>query len=116
MNGGMPSSHSAMVSALFTQIYLSEKDLWNSQYLAIAGVFAFIICWDAKSLRRGVGEIGHMLNDLGLNVVQTFIKENYEHDYKFKPLKVVLGHTKLQVLMGIFLGIFVGYLGFLHFK
>lgn len=116
MNGGMPSSHSATVSALFTQILLSESDLWNSKYLAIAGVLAFIVAWDAKSLRRGVGEIGNMLNELGFNVVKNFVKENYEEKYEFKPLKVVLGHTKLQVLMGVLLGILVGYVGFHYFK
>lgn len=107
-NGGMPSSHSAFVSALVIQILLDEKDIWNSKIFAIACVFAMIVCWDAKSLRRGVGELGNIVNELGFASMKQFVKEKYQ----FKPLKVVLGHTNWQVFIGILLGLLIGWLGY----
>ncbi len=90
-NGGMPSSHSTVVSAITAAIYFAEG---FSPLFFVALVFSLIIISDAFRLRYQVGLQGDALNKL--------LKKAKE-----KPLTVVYGHTLLQVMAGILLGIIV---------
>ena len=60
--GGMPSSHSAAVTALATAVLLEHGP--NSSYFAIAVVFALIVMFDAAGIRRHAGEQAVVLNRL----------------------------------------------------
>ncbi|OIP76149.1 MAG: acid phosphatase [Oscillatoriales cyanobacterium CG2_30_44_21] len=93
--GGMPSSHSALVSALATGIGRTQG--WDTPQFAIATVFAFIVMYDAAGIRRAAGKQAKVLNQIMVEVFEE------EHD----PLKELLGHTPAQVVAGSVLGVFL---------
>jgi len=107
-NGGMPSSHSAMVSSLTTAIGLKEGI--TSSYFAIAAVFALITMWDAAGVRYQASKHAKILNVL----VKDFhlLLENLKHKPKWThtPLKELLGHKPLEVLVGAIFGVTVAML------
>ena len=93
--GGMPSSHSALVSALAAGIGRTQG--WDTPQFAIATVFAFIVMYDAAGIRRAAGKQAKVLNQIMVEVFEE------EHD----PLKELLGHTPAQVVAGSVLGVFL---------
>lgn len=99
--GGMPSSHSAAVTALATALGLVYG--WSHPYFAIATVLATIVMYDATGIRRAAGQQAELINDLVEELGHLF-------DDGFKPqaLKTLLGHTYPQVVVGGLLGILTG--------
>lgn len=95
--GGMPSSHSALVSALAVGIGRTQG--WDSPLFAIATVFAVIVMYDAMGIRRAAGKQAQVLNQI---VYEVFPDDRAE---AFDPLKELLGHTPIQVMVGSLLGI-----------
>ena len=97
--GGMPSSHSAIVTALSTMI-AREYGL-ESPIFAIAIIFSAVVMYDAAGVRRAAGKQAELLNKIvetpGLTSVQMSEK-----------LVEVLGHTPIQVFVGAAMGIIVG--------
>ncbi len=87
-SGGLPSSHAVLVSSLTSLIYLNYG---YSEYFAISLIFSLIILYDAVGVRYEVGKHAKILNEITNN----------------KPLKELIGHTLIEVLCGIFLGIIV---------
>lgn len=98
--GGMPSSHSAVVTSLMTAIGLSEG--FSSPMFAISFVFSFIVMYDAAGVRRAAGKQAAILNQL-IYSKQVKVDTN-------EKLKELLGHTPIQVLVGAIYGVVVGYL------
>ena len=99
--GGMPSSHSASVSALASSIgYIYGVD---SPYFAISCVFGIIVIYDSIGIRRAAGKHAEILNSL----VDEFAHLWDEGD-RPKALKTLLGHTYPQTVVGTLLGILVG--------
>ena len=97
--GGMPSSHSAVVTGLATMI---GKDVGvGTPLFALSFVFAFVVMYDACGVRRAAGKQATLLNKLietpGLTGIQVS-----------ERLVEVLGHTPFQVLVGALIGIGVG--------
>jgi len=101
-SGGMPSSHSAMVTGLATGVALVEGV--GSSAFAIALVFALIIMYDATGIRRAAGQQAELLNDL-VEELRTVLHEGF----KPKPLKELLGHTYLEVAAGAILGVAIAF-------
>lgn len=99
--GGMPSSHSAAVTALATSVGFAQG--WGSTYFAISAVFASIVMYDATGIRRAAGKQAELINDLVSELGHLF-------DEGFRPqvLKTLLGHTYPQVLVGSILGVTTG--------
>lgn len=99
--GGMPSSHSAVVTCLATLVGKAEGT--DSIMFAMATIFALVVMYDAAGVRRAAGKQAHLLNKIietpGLTGVE--VQER---------LVEVLGHTPLQVIVGATLGIIVGIL------
>lgn len=99
--GGMPSSHSAVVTSLATLI--GKYEGVDTPIFAMSVVFALVVMYDAAGVRRAAGKQAHLLNKIietpGLSSVQVQEK-----------LVEVLGHTPLQVIVGAILGIGVGLL------
>lgn len=95
LSGGMPSAHSATVTALVTVIAM--KDSVASPLFALAITFAAVVVYDAMMVRRSSGEQGSSLTDL--------IKEQKS---KVRLPRVAKGHTPVEVLVGIALGVVVG--------
>lgn len=98
--GGMPSSHSAVVTALATMIAISQGI--ESPIFAISAIFAFVVMYDACGVRRAAGKQAKVLNEIvntpGLTGVEVTGK-----------LQEALGHTPTQVFVGAFIGIIVGF-------
>lgn len=97
--GGMPSSHSAVVTSLATMIGKNEGV--DTCIFAMSVIFAMVVMYDAAGVRRAAGKQAHLLNKIveipGLTNVQVQEK-----------LVEVLGHTPLQVIVGAAIGIIVG--------
>lgn len=110
--GGMPSAHSAMVCALTVSI--ARFNGVNSAVFALAVMFAFVTMYDAMGVRREAGEHARLLNKY-LNQLES---QNADTDGDGEPdkevdeieLKEFIGHTPLEVLGGVLLGILVGVL------
>ena len=96
--GGMPSSHSAMVAALCTEIGTASG--YNSAYFAIALTFAFLIVRDAVGLRQQLGNHGKIINML-IKDLPDYRESSYPY------LQERLGHTYWQALAGIIIGILI---------
>lgn len=96
--GGMPSSHTAAVTALATSFGL--KLGWSSPEFALTAVFGGIVMYDATGIRRAAGVQAELINDLVQELAHLF-------DEGFQPqaLKTLLGHTYPQVLVGALVGI-----------
>ncbi|MBQ7775382.1 MAG: divergent PAP2 family protein [Lachnospiraceae bacterium] len=106
-SGGMPSSHSATVCALATATYFEYST--GSFEFAMAAIFAIIVMYDARGVRRETGIQAKLLNDIIKTFEDMGRKEISAHD----KLKEFVGHTPLQVLMGALLGIFIAWLVYL---
>lgn len=106
-SGGMPSSHSSTVTALATAIYFEFGA--SSYQFAIAIVFAIIVMYDARGVRRETGIQAKLLNDIIKTFEDMGRKEISAHD----KLKEFVGHTPLQVLIGAILGILIAFLCYL---
>ncbi|SMB92945.1 divergent PAP2 family protein [Deinococcus hopiensis] len=96
--GGMPSSHSAMVTALATGVAITQG--LGSPLFAAAAVFALIVMYDATGVRHSSGQQARLLNDL-VEELRAVVREGFAP----LPLRVLLGHTYLEVLVGTLLGI-----------
>lgn len=99
--GGMPSSHSAVVTCLATMIGRSQG--LNSPIFALSLIFAFVVMYDAAGVRRAAGKQAKLLN----KIVNTPGLSNVEVSEK---LVEVLGHTPTQVFVGALIGIIVGFI------
>ncbi|MBM7661407.1 acid phosphatase family membrane protein YuiD [Bacillus mesophilus] len=105
--GGMPSSHSAAVTALATAIGI-EQGL-DSPIFAVATVFAIIVMFDATGVRRHAGEQATVLNKL-VTDFHKFVDEALHwqekaEQEKRKELKELLGHQPIEVFFGGLTGI-----------
>ena len=99
--GGMPSSHSALVTGVSVAIGITQG--FDSPIFAVAIVLAMIVIYDATGVRRHAGDHARVLN-LMIDELLT------GHPLAEKELKEVLGHTPREVLAGIALGISVAIL------
>ena len=90
--GGMPSSHSALISALSAGIGW-ELGFDNPVFALSVGI-SLIVMYDASGIRRSAGmqaiEINKISRELDKNK-EIFLKES-------------LGHTKLEVVIGSIIG------------
>ncbi|KAG7671951.1 hypothetical protein Ndes2526B_g07112 [Nannochloris sp. 'desiccata'] len=98
-SGGMPSSHSALCSAVTTAVALQQG--LGSPLFAMCTCFSVIVMYDAMGVRRHAGLQAEVLNA----VVEDLLEG---HPVSERKLKEVLGHTPRQVLCGAVLGILVG--------
>jgi len=100
-SGGMPSSHSALVTGLATAT--GRVDGLGSATFAIAFVLAAIVMYDAAGVRRAVSIQARILNQM--------IDEAFQgKPFAEKRLRELIGHTPFQVFVGALLGIGIGLL------
>ena len=99
--GGMPSSHSAFVSSMTTAVGITEG--FGSAQFAIAFVLSFIVMYDASGVRKAAGDQAKVINDL----------QEMLHTEVPVYLKELLGHTRLEVIVGCLLGIAIALCMFL---
>jgi acid phosphatase family membrane protein YuiD len=97
--GGMPSAHSAMVSALATIVGLESG--FGAPLFALALAFALVTMFDASTVRQASGLQAKLLNE----IIDELFKE---HHFSERKLAELLGHTPLEVFMGMTIGILTG--------
>jgi len=98
--GGMPSSHSALVTSLCVTIGIRHG--LHSDLFIFALCFFLVVIRDAFGVRRSSGMQAKKLNEIGNELKGKEIINNY------KSLKEVDGHTPMEVLCGCLLGFLVG--------
>lgn len=98
-SGGMPSSHSSMVTA--GAVAIGALQGFDSPSFALAVAFAMIVMYDAAGVRRETGTqaavINQILKDVLINGKQISDEE----------LKELVGHTPLEVACGAVTGLLV---------
>jgi acid phosphatase family membrane protein YuiD len=99
--GGMPSSHSSLVTATSLAIGLFAG--FESPLFGLSIAFAMVVLYDATGIRRQAGIHAQKIN---LLVNELFSGQPISED----QLKEVLGHTPLEVGGGVILGLLVAYL------
>ena len=96
-DGGMPSGHSATVTAVCVMSALCYG--LGSFEFAVSGILAIIVCHDAMGVRLETGKQAMILNEL-LKSFEALTSD----DLPEVKLKEFVGHTPVQVLAGILLG------------
>ena len=99
--GGMPSSHSALVSSLATEIGI--KDGVQSSIFALGVVFAAVVMYDAAGIRQAVSIQARILNKI---LDDYFARQQWNEE----RLRELLGHTRIEVFVGAMLGILIAFL------
>jgi acid phosphatase family membrane protein YuiD len=98
--GGMPSSHTACVTSLATSIGVSEG--FGTPLFALSAVFCFIVMYDAAGVRRAAGKQARVLNKI--------IESDGQNINIQEKLVELLGHSPVEVLVGVIVGIAFGLL------
>jgi uncharacterized protein len=98
--GGMPSSHSASVTALTVAVGLGHG--WNSTIFGVTAFVSLIVMYDATGIRRAAGRQAQILNRM-LEDLKDYHKLHGER------LKELLGHTPMEVLVGAAYGAFIAF-------
>jgi uncharacterized protein len=99
--GGMPSSHSASVTALTVAVGIEQG--WNSTIFGAVAFLSLIVMYDATGIRRAAGRQAQILNRMLEDLKDL-------HKLQGERLKELLGHTPLEVLVGAAYGAFVAFL------
>jgi len=97
-DGGMPSAHSATVTSLAVISALSFG--FDSFQFAVTALLAIIVCHDAMGVRLETGKQAVILNEL-TKAFEDLLKEELPE----VKLKEFVGHTPIQVLAGMTLGV-----------
>ena len=96
--GGMPSSHSALVTSVTLAIGLQEG--FGTPLFALSFAIGMIVIYDAAGVRRQAGIHAERINEMMKSLFEgSGIPE--------KELKEVLGHTPFEVITGVILGIII---------
>ncbi len=103
--GGMPSSHSALVTSLTTSIGLFIQPIGVE--FTIALVLALVVVHDSFGIRYEASKHARELNQikLRLNLIENI-------DVEEKKLKEALGHRPREVAAGIILGALLSFIGY----
>ena len=110
-DGGMPSAHSATVTALAVTVG------WIAGFgcveFAVALIFAIVVMRDAVGVRREAGKHAKSIKELADAMNKAFLDDDEE--IRTENLKLLVGHTPLQVFFGALLGVVVSTLYILIF-
>jgi hypothetical protein len=99
--GGMPSSHSAMVSATALSVGLLHG--FDTPIFAISAMLAMIVIYDATGVRRESGKQAVLIN----SIINELAKGKIPQQGK---LKEVLGHTPGEAFLGMAMGLTIAVL------
>ena len=96
--GGMPSSHTATVSAMTVAIGFYEGV--GSTLFVFSLFLALIVMRDAMGVRRSSGLQARLLNYIGK-------KAGEKLGFEYNPVKEIQGHSPIEVIVGSLLGIII---------
>lgn len=99
--GGMPSAHSAMACGLATSVGISTG--FDSTLFVLALAFALVTMFDATTVRRATGMQATLLNEITSELF-------HEGRFPNKKLAEFLGHTRLEVVLGMTMGVLMAML------
>ena len=94
--GGMPSSHSALVTSTAMAVGLHLG--FDNPLFGVATAIAMIVVYDATGIRRQAGMQAQKINIL----VEELLKG---HPISEEHLREVIGHTPLEAIGGVLLGL-----------
>ena len=104
--GGMPSSHSAMVTSLVSAV--GHRSGTNSDVFALSVIFAVIVMYDATGVRQAAGKQAKVLNQI--------IRELFSgQPVSEEELKELIGHTSVEVIVGALVGVVYTFFWFAFF-
>jgi acid phosphatase family membrane protein YuiD len=96
--GGMPSSHSALLTG--TTAGIGWQLGFDNPLFALAATMCFVVLYDASGVRRAAGITAARVNGLPDGLWDA----KGEGPAVLKPLKENLGHTRLEVFVGSVIG------------
>jgi len=99
-SGGLPSSHSALVTAVALSIGFHEG--FDTSIFALAVAIAMIVIYDAAGVRRQAGIHAERINEIMKNFIEN-------RRFPEEDLKEMLGHTKFEVIAGVLLGVLISW-------
>ena len=109
--GGMPSTHTSLVSALTFSVLFNHG--FSVMWVAIA-IFSIIIARDAFGVRKHAGEHAKLLN---IMLKDSKLRKKYESKYGGKKLQESIGHKPIEVFMGVVVGLIIAFIvWFIHMK
>ena len=91
-SGGMPSSHSALITSI--TLCMGLKEGFDSNYFFISIILSFIVIYDARGIRHTVGQHAKLLNTINQST---------------KKLNESVGHTLPEIIVGICLGAIISF-------
>ena len=102
--GGMPSSHSAVVTAAAAGVghYVG----FDTPLFGLAFAVATVVIYDATNIRRQAGFHAQQIN----RIIQELFLGKVKPVEEFDELREVLGHSPAEALGGMILGILVSLL------
>ena len=115
-DGGMPSGHSATVSAM-AMMSLLHYGIGSFEF-AVSTMLAIIVMHDAMGVRLETGKQAEIINELtelfeeianDFNNEETWQKK-FEKVFSEEKLKEYVGHTPIQVIAGCILGLVIGWI------
>jgi len=96
--GGLPSSHSAVVTAVALSIGLIDG--FDTSLFALAAATGLIVIYDAAGVRRQAGFHAERINQ----IMRDFLESGH---FEQEDLKEMLGHSPCEVVSGIVLGVLI---------
>ena len=102
-NGGMPSSHTALVTTLAAGVYRFAG--LDSSLFSVTLLFSMYVVFEATGLRKEVGKQAQVLNELADQLRAT-------HHVDRSRLKELVGHTWGEVIVGAIIGLTVAAIAF----
>jgi acid phosphatase family membrane protein YuiD len=96
--GGMPSSHTALVTAVAHAIGLFMG--FDTAIYALAVAIAIIVIYDATGIRRQAGKHAEIINAMVRDLTRGYPVQE-------EQLREVLGHTPMEAFGGMLLGLIV---------
>lgn len=101
--GGMPSSHSAVVTAAAAGVghYVG----FDTPMFGLAFAIATVVVYDATNIRRQAGFHAQQIN----RIIEEIFAGKSKPAQEFKELREVLGHSPGEAVGGIILGIIISW-------
>lgn len=97
-SGGLPSSHSALVTAVALSI--GFQDGFDTSIFALAVAIGMVVIYDAAGVRRQAGIHAERINEIMKNFIES-------RRFPEEDLKEMLGHTPFEVITGVLLGVII---------
>ncbi len=99
--GGMPSSHSAVVTAAAAGV--GHYAGFDTPLFGLAFAIAMVVVYDATNIRRQAGFHAQQIN----RIIKEILIERVKPAEEFQELREVLGHSPAEAVGGIVLGVLV---------